>query len=227
MTPRLTLNLGIRWEGTTNATALHNDLYTVTNYATDTTLQNVPNATFKNPNLKNWDPRFGFAYDMFADHKTSLRGGFAITHDPVFVADYNGDYTAVTPWPGLTSAGFTYPTANFAALGVTNSISPGWDYYNTKAPYLIQYNLNIQRDLGQGTVLTVGYVGSHGVDMYTQQERNPPVAQIDANGVYHFGYLNAAGSAIVENPAAESEFQQPAHGATQGTTLQRQRFPCK
>ena len=206
VTPRLTVNLGIRWEGATNATARHNTLYAPTNYATGTAFQNVPNATATNPNLQNWDPRFGFAYDVFADHKTSLRGGFAITHDPVFVADYNPDFTTVQPWPAqsVTSAAVfpTYP----ASAKFTPTASPGWDYFINKAPYLIQYNLNIQRDLGQGTVLTVGYVGSHGVDLFTLQERNPTIPTIDANGVYHWGTLNAAGTGIVQGVRVNPNF---------------------
>jgi hypothetical protein len=38
-------------------------------------------------------------------------------------------------------------------------------------------------------VLTVGYVGSHGVHLITGQERNPPAYTLDSNGVYHFGQL--------------------------------------
>ena len=34
----------------------------------------------------------------------------------------------------------------------------------TKTPYLIEYNLNVQHEFGAGHGLTVGYVGSHGVD---------------------------------------------------------------
>jgi len=208
---KLTLNLGLRYEFATNATEIHNALYAVTNYATNTALVNVPNANASNPNTGNWDPRFGFAYDMFADHKTALRGGFAITHSPVFVAQYNPMFTAVTPWPSFTQNSPTYPNINFST--VSNSVSPGWDYYINKAPYLIQYNLNIQRELMPGTILTVGYIGSHGVDMFTQQERNPPSYTIDANGAYQF--RNAAGTAL--NPRLNPKFSTVIM-ATTGTT---------
>ena len=202
---RLTLNLGIRWEGSTNATTNNQTLYAILNYATSTSFTQVPTTDATNPNLKNWDPRFGFAYDVFSDHKTALRGGFAITHDPIFVADYNGDYTAVPPWPGTTATNSaiypTYPTN----IAFTPSASPGWDYYIKKAPYLIQYNLNIQRELGQGMVLNVAYVGSHGVDMFTEQEKNPAIPTI-VNGVYTWGTLNAAGTAIVALPRPNTHF---------------------
>jgi hypothetical protein len=205
VTPRLTLNLGIRYEFSTNGSALHNDLYAITNYVTNTAFVNVPNANASNPNLRNWDPRFGFAYDVFADHKTSLRGGFAITHDPIFAADYNPDYTAVPPWPGTTATNAAFFPTFPSNVSFTPSAAPGWEYYMTKAPYLIQYNLNIQRDLGQGTVLTVGYVGSHGVDMLTEQEKNPSPPTI-VNGVYYWGTLNAAGTAIVQVPRPNVHF---------------------
>ncbi len=109
----LTLNLGIRYEFDSNPTALHNELYTVTNYPTNTALVNVPDRQCLESQHKNWDPRFGFAYDVFADHKTALRGGFAITHGPIFTARYNPDYTAVPPWPGL-GTNRPLPTFNLA-----------------------------------------------------------------------------------------------------------------
>ena len=77
-----------------------------------TTLVNVPHPNLENPNKKNFDPRFGFAYDLFADHKTALRGGFAITHSPVFVAQYNPQFTAAK----LTAAAaYQVPTQFHAA----------------------------------------------------------------------------------------------------------------
>ena len=205
---KLTLNLGLRYEFSTNPIEIHNALYTVTDYARNTTLVNVPHPNFENPNKKNFDPRFGFAYDLFADHKTALRGGFAITHSPVFVAQYNPQFTAVTPWPGLTQNNPVYPNVNFA--GVSNSVSPGWDYYINRAPYLIQYNLNIQRQISEGTVLTVGYIGSHGVNLLTEQERNPFPYTIDSNNVYHFigpNRLNRNFSTLLmANPGTTSRY---------------------
>ena len=41
-------------------------------------------------------------------------------------------------------------------------------------PYVLQYNLNIQREIVRDTVLTVGYIGSHGVHLITPLEQNPP-----------------------------------------------------
>jgi hypothetical protein len=70
----------------------------------------------------------------------------------------------------------------------------------------MQYNLNVQRELGAGTVLTVGYVGSKGIHQFTQIEENPTKATVDASGIYHFGTFvplvpnGTVGGRIVGNP---------------------------
>ena len=40
----------------------------------------------------------------------------------------------------------------------------------------MQYNLNVQRELGHGTVLTVGYNGSSGNHLFYWIDANPPVS---------------------------------------------------
>ena len=200
VTPRLTLNLGLRWDFTTNPVARYNTLYAVSNYAGTslaTSLTNVPNVTKNNTSWKNLDPRFGFAYDIFGDHKTALRGGFAINHSPIFPAQYNPMFTAIQPWNSYNATNPTYPIPNFTGAASSTAISPGWDWFINKAPYLIQYNLNLQREIFASTILTVGYVGSHGVDLITQQEQNPPTPTY-VNGVPSFATL--VGGRIVGNP---------------------------
>ena len=64
---------------------------------------------------------------------------------------------------------------------------------------MIQYNLNIQREIFEATVLSVGYVGSHGVNLITGSEQNPVPYTIDSSGVYHFT-RNTVGSGR-DNPA--------------------------
>ena len=211
---RLTLNLGLRWDFTTNAVARHNDLYTVTDYVNGpANLINVPNVTKDNPSWGNLDPRFGFAYDIFGDHKTSVRGGFAIDHSPIGAFQYNSEYVNTFPWPLYNQSSPTYPHPNFTAA--STAVSPGFDYYINKAPYLIQYNVNIQRELASGTVLTVGYVGSHGVDLLTLRDFNSPAPVIDSSGVYHFATV--VGGRIVSNPRLDPNLSY-LQEATLGTT---------
>src|SRR4029077_13848129 len=74
--PRLTLNLGLRYEPALTPSEADNQLFAVTNVFTDTNFSNVPHVFRTNPSLRNIDPRIGFAYDLFGDHKTAIRGGF-------------------------------------------------------------------------------------------------------------------------------------------------------
>ena len=78
---KLTVNLGLRYEPMTDPIEAHNNLFTIPNYLTDTNWTNVSNVMQTNPSWKNFDPRFGFAYDPFKDHKTSIRGGFGMFHE--------------------------------------------------------------------------------------------------------------------------------------------------
>src|SRR5205814_4938419 len=76
-------------------------------------------------------------------------------------------------------------------------------------PYNIQSNMNIQRELFRNTVLTVGYVGSRGVNQLSFRDFNPPKVETDAQGVQHFGKLvqNANGSySIVSNARLNPNF---------------------
>ena len=151
MTPKLTLNLGLRWDMMTNPVDAHNQLYTITNFATATSFSNVPHLFPSNPSWHNFDPRFGFAYDPFADHKTSIRGGFGIFHEPITPADYSTGFSSAYPWTQVLQNTPVYPNAFVGASTPVISVSPGFGWARTTTtPYMIQYNLNVQREIAQG-----------------------------------------------------------------------------
>ena len=203
VTPKLTVNLGLRWEFYSNPTERHDNLFAITDFATATGYTRIPNVFQSNPSLKNWDPRIGLAYDPFSDHKTSIRAGFGMFHDPISVQSYQTGFGGAPPWRASTIAGTANPATNPAIYPfpptLANAPIPSqtvpWYYPINTTPYMIQYNLNVQREVMTNTVLTVGYVGSHGIHLLTGIESNPPTPTIDSSGVYHFS--NAAG---VQNP---------------------------
>ncbi len=192
---RLTLNLGVRYEFGTNPSGW--PLYTVP----DTPFGNgsfahVNNVFQSSPNRKNIDPRVGLAWAPFGDQKTSIRAGYGIFHDPVAPRTYASAYYFDPPFnyhqfaPGTMTFPNAFinsppalppqdvPTACAAdnlsnnSIGCT-SLGDGVPYNTIEAPYQQQWNLNVQRDLGRGLILTVGYVGSHGVHLFSQQNLNP------------------------------------------------------
>jgi len=97
---KLTINFGLRWEFVTNPVDQHNQLYYVPDVATAVApyYTHVSHAMATNPDWRNFDPRIGVAYDPFADHKTSIRAGFGIFHEPIMPLDYTAGFWACAPW---------------------------------------------------------------------------------------------------------------------------------
>ena len=177
---RLTLNLGVRYEFAT----LPVDIY-----GRDSALINLSDTTptvgklYKNPTGKNLSPRLGFAWDIFGDGKTSLRGGYGLyfntnNHQNLIVTVTNPPAT-----PRLVIQNPTFPVPPFAQ-GVGNSIRPV--QYDLKNPYVHIYNLSLQRELWFDTVLTVGYAGARGIHLLRSGDVNLAVPQRLADGTLFF-----------------------------------------
>ena len=189
---KLTVNMGIRYEATSNVTERHDLLYTVVDYLHATDFTRVPHVFQNNPSLKNFDPRIGLAYDPFANHKTAIRAGFGLFHDPISVQSYQTGFGGAYPWrqASLAAPLAIYPNPPTGTPALAQTVP--WYYPISSTPYMIQYNLNIQHEVLPNTVLSLGYVGSKGTHLLTGIESNPPTPQIDANGVYHFGTPTSA-----------------------------------
>lgn len=194
---KLTLNLGLRWEPMTNPVDPHNDLYAITNFATQSNVVQVPHPFTSNPSFHNFDPRFGFAYDPFADHKTSIRGGFGIFHQPLVPGDYVTGFHNAYPWTQSVENNALYPNAFASNVATQLTLTTGWAYRSHETPYNIQWNFNVQREITRGTVLMVAYVGSRGVKLLSAIEDNPYPAALNSSGVLQFGVNPACPTAAL------------------------------
>src|SRR5579872_3361057 len=187
VSPKLTLNIGVRWEYVTNPTTNVHPLKTLINPPFGT-FQQVPNVFASNPALHNIDPRIGIAWDPFGDHKTAIRVGAGIFYDPIHARSYASGYYFNPPYALAFIGGaptfpnpFTGPTLPPPAQLV------GVDYNTTNTPHMYQWNFNIQHQLFESTSLTVGYVGSRGVHLYAARDINPVLPTTGPNGVQVYG----------------------------------------
>jgi len=192
VTSRLTLNLGFRYDGDTNPIgwAAGNQPMTtlvgsflppfgpVAPSAGLPVFTPVKHVFAHNINALNFEPRFGFAFDPFSDHKTSIRGGVGIFDDPTSGRLWESNFINTAPsgssflvgptFPNICGTGCNPPGATSEFAGVT--YQP-----DGVSPYQITYNLDVQHQLWTATVLSVGYVGSVNRHLWTQGDINPPM----------------------------------------------------
>ncbi len=178
LTPNLTLNLGVRYE------------------YTGTPFNYFSNAK---PDINNWGPRFGFAWNPKTDRtgfwgwltggdKLVIRGGYSLTYDQIFQnvllntsRNYpRGVQVALGPISGqrlfLRSNWPSPPTPqDFVRLGGNPDLLP-YRYFSlnkrVSQPYTNQYSLTLQRQFFNDYVLSIGYVGTRALKLIREYETN-------------------------------------------------------
>jgi outer membrane receptor protein involved in Fe transport len=194
--PRVTLNLGLRWEyfGTQH----HKDPNLDANFylgSGGNVFQNIrngvvattPNSPINSLWAKDWNnfaPRIGFAWDIFGDGKTSLRGGYGIGYERNFgnvtfnVIQNPPNYAVIAVTAANVGGPIPIPTNVAGPLGGSSgtaglppvslrAVDP-----NIRTSFAHLWSASIERELRRNLVVAVDYSGSKGKKLYTIENYN-------------------------------------------------------
>ncbi len=203
VTPRLTLNLGLRWDANIGNLPAQNNNRTILildqiNHPLANAITGDPEKLLRTtPSWKEFQPRVGFAWDPWGDAKTVIRGGYGIFYDQIF--------QNLSLFSATQSEPEVFQTAiSLAAAQLTNfrygidplpALPPGSSFSNlivgavgrindpdATEPYVQKFSLGFQRELSSKMSISSDFVHTLGIDEPRFLNINPQIRQIcDSN----------------------------------------------
>jgi hypothetical protein len=196
--PNLTLNIGMRYEMSTVMTETDGKLSTLETLSSP--VNHLGSPLFHNPTLMNFEPRAGLVWSPDGG-TTAVHAGFGFYDVLPLPYEFQNMETRAAPYYLLASTS-KLPAGSFYQGGLaqltSNTLSVSYIDQHPQRNYVMQWNLNIQRELTKDLTATLGYVGSRGV--------HQPMRIDDSNIVQptltSAGYVwpSPAGSGTLLNP---------------------------
>ncbi len=166
-----------------------------------------------NPGKDHFAPRLGFAYQPTAKGDLVVRGGFGVFYDQINLNPFldfrppvsapsgiQGNPFGATPVSTYSRSGYNWDAVqaggasifpgvkacsdpNCAAAGDPQGLGAYSVSPNFRTPYFYNYNLQIEKGLGNSAVFQIGYVGSQGRKLNIVSDIN------QAGAFTHFGHI--------------------------------------
>jgi outer membrane receptor protein involved in Fe transport len=201
--PNFTLNLGVRWERFGDPSETNGILSNIILGSGSDIFHQIADAKagrvkhMWTPSNKNFAPRLGLSWDPTGSGKMAVRAGFSVAYQEPYSNLYTNssrldppDSSIIDSFPALgvgTSVNYTFPfqpSPDYAAPVIANGgvlgsdISPSGVINNLRTAYTEQWFVGIQRQFGNSYALSVNYVGTHGLQLYTREDYNRFVGDI-------------------------------------------------
>jgi hypothetical protein len=199
VTTKLTLNFGLRYDFGSPAYEANNRLTNFNPSAAASATNNaqamaslrlaadgsLASRALVNPDHINLAPRIGFSYSPA--ERWVVRGGYGIYYNLLDRMGSEDQLSLNPPW--LVNFNFTsntlIPAATFTTGFPPNTLDPSTVNLtqvqlraansNARTPYIQQYSVGVQRELGGDWLAEIAYVGTLGRHLFTLRDLNQPL----------------------------------------------------